>query len=184
MKGIVRICVIVLFSVLPAVSACRPEGIIPPDAMVSLFTEFYQADATIELTNEISAASPVRVDSLRVYLPIIMEKGYTKEEFRASMDYYLRHPDDMSKIIGKVKARLDHDAKEAGKRLDLQALDLEEEVEEEETVEERRAEGTEPKLEQVEDSLPVKGVRKDKPVRRKKVSKRDLRKLEEELKKE
>ena len=179
MKGIVRICVIVLFSVLPAVSACRPEGIIPPDAMVSLFTEFYQADATIELTNEIAAASPVRVDSLRVYLPIIMEKGYTKEEFRASMDYYLRHPDDMSKIIGKVKARLDQEAKEAGKRIDPMSLDVEEE---EDAVEERRAEGTEPKLEQVEDSLPVKGVRKDKPVRRKKVSKRDLRKLEEELK--
>ena len=179
MKGIVRICVIVLFSVLPAVSACRPEGIIPPDAMVSLFTEFYQADATIELTNEIAAASPVRVDSLRVYLPIIMEKGYTKEEFRASMDYYLRHPDDMSKIIGKVKARLDQEAKEAGKRIDPMSLDVEEE---EDAVEERRAEGTEPKLEQLEDSLPVKGVRKDKPVRRKKVSKRDLKKLEEELK--
>ena len=179
MKGIVRICVIVLFSVLPAVSACRPEGIIPPDAMVSLFTEFYQADATIELTNELAAASPVRVDSLRVYLPIIVEKGYTKEEFRASMDYYLRHPDDMSKIIGKVKARLDQEAKEAGKRIDPMSLDVEEE---EDAVEERRAEGTEPKLEQVEDSLPVKGVRKDKPVKRKKVNKRDLRKLEEELK--
>lgn len=179
MKEIARVCVIVLFSVLPAVSACRPEGIIPPDAMVSLFTEFYQADATIELTNEISAASPVRVDSLRVYLPIIMEKGYTKEDFRASMDYYLRHPDDMSKIIGKVKARLDHEAKEAGKRIDPMSLDMEEE---EDAVEERRAEGTEPKLEQLEDSLPVKGVRKDKPVRRKKVSKRDLKKLEEELK--
>lgn len=179
MKEIARVCVIVLFSVLPAVSACRPEGIIPPDAMVSLFTEFYQADATIELTNEISAASPVRVDSLRVYLPIIMEKGYTKEDFHASMDYYLRHPDDMSKIIGKVKARLDHEAKEAGKRIDPMSLDMEEE---EDAVEERRAEGTEPKLEQLEDSLPVKGVRKDKPVRRKKVSKRDLKKLEEELK--
>ena len=179
MKGIVRICVIVLFSVLPAVSACRPEGIIPPDVMVSLFTEFYQADATIELTNEIAAASPVKVDSLRVYLPIIMEKGYTKEEFRASMDYYLRHPDDMSKIIGKVKARLDQEAKEAGKRIDPMSLDMEEE---EDAVEERRAEGTEPKLEQLEDSLPVKGIRKDKPVRRKKVSKRDLKKLEEELK--
>ena len=179
MKKSARFCIVALFFVLSGTVSCRPEGIIPPDVMESLFTDFYRADALIDLANEQHSDAPVRVDSLRVYLPVIERQGYTKEEFRTSMDYYLRHPDDLSKIFSRVKARLDNEAKAAGKRISLEDLEREEEAVEEE---ERPSEGSEPQIERAEDTTQVRGVRKDRPVKRKKVSKKELKQLEEELK--
>lgn len=96
------------FTLLPLLPGCKPEGIIPPEGMEMLFADFYRADATIEVLHE--SALPVDLDSMRVYLPIVEAHGYTKDEFRASLEHYLHHPDQMVKIFDRVKADLEREA--------------------------------------------------------------------------
>ena len=92
-----------LFLLLSA--GCRPEGVIPRDEMVSLFCDFYLADAVIDV--EQSTGEPVRgLDSLRIYEPIVRQHGYTKDAFRSSLEYYMHHPDDMEAIYKRVQAQL------------------------------------------------------------------------------
>ena len=171
-------CLLSLFLLLPG---CRPEGVIPPEDMESLLADFYMADATIETVNEV--LEPVRVDSLRVYLPIVESYGYTKDVFRSSLDYYLHHPDKLAKIYGKVRTRLESEASRPAR-----AVTEEEEEETDEngrTVKPAVEEGTEPAIEREEDAKAEQPA--DKPAKpqkksRKKVNKADLKRLEEELK--
>ena len=171
-------CLLSLFLLLPG---CRPEGVIPPDDMESLLADFYRADATIETVNEL--LEPVSVDSMRVYLPIVESYGYTKDIFRNSLDYYLHHPDKLTKIYGKVRTQLENEAARPAR-----AVTEEEEEEADEngrTVKPAVEEGTEPAIEREEDTKDEQSA--DKPAKpqkksRKKVNKADLKRLEEELK--
>ena len=103
------------------VSGCRPEGIIPPDDMVSLFTGFYEADACIESAEQGRSEMYRRIDSLRVYRPILAQYGYTAEDFRASLRYYLTKPDELSDIFDKVCDRLTKLSEEAERQAALEA---------------------------------------------------------------
>ena len=199
-------------------TGCRPEGIIPPDDMVNLFTEFYEADACIETLGYGNYEITKHVDSLRVYEPIIERYGYTKEMFRESLTYYLRKPDEIIPIFDRVYDRLSKRSDDAEKV--MARLEAEEAEEAEKIVEGRDKEDVdlEPdELEEVEpapaveikkDEVPVrvedtvKPVRQVEPIRpaepvkpavdtsaapgkkpiRKKLTKKDLKRLEEELK--
>lgn len=178
-------------------SGCKPEGIIPPREMETLFAEFFRADACIETYNATSREGPLRLDSLYVYLPILERHGYTKDEFRASMTYYLHHPDDLSAMFDRVHDRLekDLDAPSVMDRLDA-------EESEEKFIEEKPAlapdkepaveEGVEPAIEKEGKKLDKKKELPEaeekvieKPARknaRKRMTKEDLKRLEEELK--
>ena len=98
-KKTILIFVLVLLPLLPG---CKQEGIIPPGDMESLLADFYKADATIQLLNE--GSTPVALDSMRVYLPIVESYGYTKDEFRASLEHYLHRPDQMAKMFKHLRA--------------------------------------------------------------------------------
>jgi len=198
---------IILWAVLAGLSlttGCRPEGIIPPEDMVTLFSEFYLADAYIETANDHSSEIVRHIDSLRVYLPLIEQQGYTKETFRASVEYYLHRPDELDGIFDQVHARLE-EQRAAAEKAEQEALiraEIEEEVEEEageeagtETKEAVR-EGVEPEIEKderpkfrepagpAEPRAPAVDSQTG-PARkniRKKVTRKDLKRLEEELK--
>ncbi|MBR1539494.1 MAG: DUF4296 domain-containing protein [Bacteroidales bacterium] len=143
--------------------------------MEMLFAEFYRADATIELLNE--TASPVDLDSMRVYLPIVESNGYTKDEFRASLEHYLHHPGRLSKIFDHVKARLEQEA-ERPSVIQEEERDLDEMGRE--VVE--AGEGTEPAIERIREERRLEGKQPQRPKKsRKKISKEDLKQLEEEL---
>lgn len=181
-------------------SGCRPEGIIPPGDMETLFAAFYMADASIETLNATSGTPTFRPDSLRVYQPIIEGHGYTEDAFRASLDYYLHRPSDMVKMFKHVRVRLEQEADRPVEQLDTEDAG-EEEIDPEEadgavTKHPRGIvkEGVEPELERepgdlpevkrVPDLVPKPEKKPDpKPSRkRKKMSKEDLKRLEEELK--
>ena len=160
-------------SLLALFSGCRSEGVIPPEDMEGLFADFYRADTTIELLNE--SDSPLEIDSMRVYLPIVEAYGYTKEEFRSSLEYYLHRPDRMVKIFERVRARLEQEA-DAPLVIDTEEADTEE-MGRDDILD--AGEGSEPAIEQQQE-LP-KPQREQKKNRRK-MTKEDLKRLEEELK--
>ena len=186
-------------------TGCRPEGIISPDDMVNLFTEFYEADACIETLGYGNYEITKHVDSLRVYEPIIERYGYTKEMFRESLTYYLRKPDEIISIYDRVYDRLSKRSDDAEKV--MARLEAEEAEEAEKIVEGRDKEDVEVELEPDEpeevepepvveikvDEVPVQvedtvkpavetpAAPEKKPIR-KKLTKKDLKRLEEELK--
>lgn len=169
----------VLLCLLPLLPGCQPEGIIPPEEMQSMLGEFYKADAMIELLND--GSYPVKLDSMRVYLPIVEAHGYTKEVFRTSLEYYLHHPDKLVKIYDRLRAQLEQEASRPAR------MAIEEEEEEEGIGEDVRTmapstgEGTEPAIERPEEPQPEKPARQQRKTR-KKLNKEDLKRLEEELK--
>ena len=180
-------------------SGCQPEGIIPPRDMETLFAEFYLTDACVETMNSVSGSPTFRPDSLRVYQPLIEKHGFTEDEFRASLAYYLHHPSDMVKIFKHVRVRLEQEADRPVDRMDTEEVELdavEQEEQEEENLNEQKQpkgivkEGVEPEIEKEPDALPEvkldkKPERKPDPkpsLKRKRMTKEDLKRLEEGLK--
>ena len=172
-----------------AFSACRPEGILAPGEMVSLFSEFYLADASIEDASSASRDPGVRLDSMRVYQPILAGHAISEETFRASLSYYLHHPAEMDAILKRVRSRLEHEAGQAEAAFSLlDELDEEEMPDAEQPAQEEIVvnEGNEPSQEreqvgeqpEPERKLPPERKRESK---RKRVSAKDLRRLEKEL---
>ena len=176
-------------------SGCRPEEIIAPEEMVAIFADFYRTDATVEVINS-STHGSFRVDSTRMYLPLITKRGYTKDQFMSSLTYYMHRPDDIDDIFKLVSAKLDREMDLAESAANQEYLDMEdrgiEEVEEAPVVEE----GKEPHIEKEErqkslaadtvasekPAAPEKPVKKERQSKRKKISQKDLKRLEEELK--
>ncbi len=176
-------------------SGCRPEEIIAPEEMVAIFADFYRTDATVEVINS-STHGSFRVDSTRMYLPLITKRGYTKDQFMSSLSYYMHRPDDFDDIFKQVSAKLDREMDLAESAANQEYLDMEdrgiEEVEEAPVVEE----GKEPHIEKEErqkslaadtvasekPAAPEKPVKKERQSKRKKISQKDLKRLEEELK--
>ena len=176
-------------------SGCRPEEVIAPEEMVAIFADFYRTDATVEVINS-STHGSFRVDSTRMYLPLITKRGYTKDQFMSSLTYYMHRPDDIDDIFKQVSAKLDREMDLAESAANQEYLDMEdrgiEEVEEAPEVEE----GKEPHIEKEErqkslaadtvasekPAAPEKPVKKERQSKRKKISQKDLKRLEEELK--
>ena len=176
-------------------SGCRPEEVIAPEEMVAIFADFYRTDATVEVINS-STHGSFRVDSTRMYLPLITKRGYTKDQFLSSLSYYMHRPDDIDDIFKQVSARLEREMDLAESAANQEYLDTEdrgiEEVEEAPVVEE----GKEPHIEKEErqkslaadtvasdkPAAPEKPVKKERQSKRKKISHKDLKRLEEELK--
>ncbi len=176
-------------------SGCRPEEVIAPEEMVAIFADFYRTDATVEVINS-STHGSFRVDSTRMYLPLITKRGYTKDQFLSSLSYYMHRPDDIDDIFKQVSAKLEREMDLAESAANQEYLDMEdrgiEEVEEAPVVEE----GKEPHIEKEErqkslaadtvasdkPAAPEKPVKKERQSKRKKISQKDLKRLEEELK--
>ena len=158
-------------------SGCSQEGIIPSGEMEALLTEFYLADAAVDIAMEQTPGGASNYDSLRIYRPILEKHGFTEEDFRVSLDYYLHNPKRMTRILEHTCVALEEAADRSPGAL-----------------EEEEVEGVE--LVPVDDRVPEPTLRRDMETRdtgaqqkpalqrkmRKKMTKQDLKKLEEELK--
>lgn len=165
-------------------AGCKPEGIIPVDAMATVLSEFYLADATIDAVDGGTGTQVRGLDSLQVYLPILEKYGYDKEIFRESLSYYLHRPDELQSIFKRTRAQLDDRVaqleREEGLSSGPAGEDREDHGDEEMAA---REELVEEALDGI--SAPEKPAREKKaPTRRnvkKKLSKKELRELEREL---
>ncbi|MBO7321602.1 MAG: DUF4296 domain-containing protein [Bacteroidales bacterium] len=101
-----RTLYILLISVVFVV-ACTPNDIIPRGKMADIYYDFYMADRYLESMSQFKLG-----DSVQIYIPIIEKHGYTFDEYRATVDYYLHKPEELTKIFKmtetKVKQRRDY----------------------------------------------------------------------------
>lgn len=104
--------------------------------MVSMLSEFYQADAYIESNPDIAGV----YDNYRIYAPIVEKYGYTKQIFHESMFWYLHNPAELEKIFKKTEAHLAQLDAAAGKQIEIDEEGEMEDLEE-------TAEGAEPRIE-------------------------------------
>ena len=153
-------------------TGCQPEGIIPPRDMSSLVAAFYQADATIDEVEE-GSHGRLNFDSLRVYRPILEARGYTDEDFRTSLDYYLHEPKTLEKIFSQARDEL---LKMADRQPGEDLLDVEDR---EEPVLQEGVEKEDLELEE-EKALEQKVTKQRR--QRKNMSRQELKQLEKELK--
>lgn len=101
-----RTLYILLISVVFVV-ACTPNDIIPRGKMADIYYDFYMADRYLESMSQLKLG-----DSVQIYIPIIEKHGYTFDEYKATVDYYLHKPEELTKIFRltetKVKQRRDY----------------------------------------------------------------------------
>ena len=179
-KKVFWLCVAVLSLTLPG---CRPEGIIPKDDMVTVLSEFYEADAMIEAANTDAGAVGRSVDSLRVYQPVLDKYGYSREEFRNSLVYYLHRPAELQSIFKRTRARLEAKVSEMeraeNRPSEIEGADVEDH---DEAVEEEMAAREQAGLEALDEGPAAEKKAAPRRSVKKKLSKKELRQLEQELK--
>ena len=157
-------------------SGCRPEGVLSRGEMADLLTDLYLTDGYID-----AAGNGLRAwDSLDVYGPRLVAHGVALPDFEASVEYYLHHPRDFSRIYDDVLENLEKGADRLAKQMeeaeeaeesDLDEVKPDEKRSLKEKEESQDLEGTEPRIEKVE-----------KKNSRKKLSKKELEELEKQLK--
>ena len=89
--------------------SCRREGkVIPRGEMAEIYAEMFVLD------QEIAGDPDIRreADTLFVYEPVFRKYGYTADDYRSSMAYYIQDPDRYVRILKRTVDILDGRRKE------------------------------------------------------------------------
>ena len=102
--------------VLLILSSCQsgPKRI-PRGKMVDIYQEMFLQDEVIRANQDIRK----RADTVLVYEGIFEKYGYNTDDYLYSMQYYLRDPDRMAKIMNEVNLRLSKAAREMVPEVEL-----------------------------------------------------------------
>lgn len=78
----------------------RPPGVLSEQEMVNVLMEIYQSEEKISLAN-------IPYDSITKISPVIRQRilkrvNITDSVFSISMDYYMKHPNDLDRIYGAL----------------------------------------------------------------------------------
>lgn len=84
----------VSFAVL-SVSCGRGSRVIPRDDMAEIYARMFLVDEMISTEPEARRMA----DTTLVYEPVFEEFGYTADDYRASMAYYIKDPDRYARIL-------------------------------------------------------------------------------------
>lgn len=116
---------ILYFSVIAMVLiGCKP-AIIPEQDMVKILAKVFLVDAAVSSPH--LAGIYHRKDSIEYYYEIYGPMGYTQEQFYASMEYYVRNPSKLDKILDRVVNELSRQETEIGAELNISRQKQEEE---------------------------------------------------------
>lgn len=88
-----------------AVSCSKGPKVIPRRDMEMIYRDMFLADEWLNESGKKSAA-----DTTWFYEPIFEKYGYTVEDYRASVDYYLSDPKRYAEMLGRVGEGLEHEA--------------------------------------------------------------------------
>lgn len=104
---------------LSVLGSCRDSRVIDEEDMSKIYAEMLMTDQWINSTPDVRRIA----DTSLVYEPILRKYGYTSEDYRYSINYYLDHDDDFADIMkGTIRIL---DARKAA--LELKRTMLEEE---------------------------------------------------------
>lgn len=90
------------------ISCGGEEKVIPKDELSEIYAEMFLMDQWIFSHSEARRSA----DTSFVYEPIFEKYGYTSDDYRASMDYYLRDPDKFARILRETSVILETRLKE------------------------------------------------------------------------
>lgn len=91
----------VLLSVL---SSCRDSRVIDEEDMAKIYAEMLMTDQWINSTPDVRRIA----DTSLVYEPILRKYGYSSENYRFSINYYLEHPKEFAEIMKMTVKILDN----------------------------------------------------------------------------
>ena len=95
---------------------------IPRDKMVGIYCELFLQDQAIHLNRSISD----RADTVLVYEGIFRKHGYNTDDYLYSVEYYLRDPERMAKIMDEVEDRMNSAAR--GMKEEVEIYDIQQEL--------------------------------------------------------
>lgn len=95
---------------------------IPRDEMVDIYCELFLQDQAIHLNKSISD----RADTVLVYEGIFRKHGYNTDDYLYSVEYYLRDPEHMAKIMDEVETRMEASAR--GMKEEVEIYDIQQEL--------------------------------------------------------
>ena len=112
-----NILVIAAFAAGLSVSCVKDEAeVIPRGQLARIYSEMLVMDQWIQST----PGTRVMADTSRVYEPILEKYGYSSEDYRASVDYYMNDPERFSRIFRSAGEILDKRIEELNRELRLQ----------------------------------------------------------------
>ena len=106
MKVSARISLAVVTAILLVAACSDGPRVIPRSKMEKICADMLVADEWME------THSPVRraIDTSLFYEPIFRKYGYTTDDYRASLEYYMRDPLKMARMMKKVALKLEAEA--------------------------------------------------------------------------
>ena len=88
---------------------------IPRDEMVEIYSDLFLQDQAIRLNRSLVD----RADSVLVYEGIFRKYGYNTDDYLYSVEYYLRDPEHMAKIMGEVETRMNVAARSMNEEVEI-----------------------------------------------------------------
>lgn len=102
--------IFMIVAVLACVCSCSRGGkVIPRSKMAKIYADMFIIDSWMTIAPYESRRA---VDTLNVYEPVFNDYGYSTEDYRTSVSYYLQDPDRFSRILRKTGNILKSDMEE------------------------------------------------------------------------
>lgn len=107
MKLRTRTYLAVGLAVLLFCSCGRKARVIPESVFSDIYAEMFLADQWVQQNSRVRKTA----DTTNFYLPIFEKYGYGLDDYRHSVEHYLREPDDYARIIKSASSKLTAEAK-------------------------------------------------------------------------
>lgn len=107
MKLRTRTYLAVGFAVLLFCSCGQRVRVIPESVMSDIYAEMFLADQWVHQNSKFRKTA----DTTNFYLPIFEKYGYGLDDYRHSVEHYLRKPDDYARIVKIASSKLTAEAK-------------------------------------------------------------------------
>lgn len=108
MRKVLKYTLLCLAVALAFTSCSRGGKVIPRSKMAVIYAEMFVADQLILQDNELRRMA----DTTLVYDPILEKYGYTADDYRASVSYYIKDPDRYARILRNTGVILEKQLKE------------------------------------------------------------------------
>ena len=107
MKSFAKILLAVASAALFVAACSHGAKVIPQSKMEKILTDMLLADQWLE-SAKVSKSS---IDTVLFYEPIFRKYGYDTDDYRASLEYYMRDPLKFSRMIRKIAVKMETEAR-------------------------------------------------------------------------
>lgn len=102
-KYIFSLFAVIVSALILIMSCSKKKDIIPEDTLSQIYFDMYLTDEAVSLNYKYRRMA----DTLNIYEPIFNRYGYTSEDFRRSVNFYLERPDRFEDVFANTKIMLE-----------------------------------------------------------------------------